>query len=146
MHYAHRQIGWTTAGPVLAVALAIFLPMARAGLLGPALAIGLFTLVIIALFGSLAVEVDREAVRLRFGAGLIRKRIPVRTIEDCRIVQNKWYYGWGIRLTPRGWMWNISGLDAVELDLADGRHFRIGTDDADGLRSAIRRARETGAW
>ncbi|MDY7014940.1 MAG: hypothetical protein SVX43_15355 [Cyanobacteriota bacterium] len=55
-------------------------------------------------------------------------------------VKNPWYYGWGIRLTPRGWLFNVSGLDAVEISLNSGRHFRIGTDRPRELERAIRRA------
>jgi hypothetical protein len=142
MRYFHRQVGWMTAGPVMVVTGALTWAFVEAGIAAWALVPLLLVLIIVGLFGSLAVAVDHESVRLRFGAGLIRKRIPIARISDCRIVRNKWYYGWGIRLTPRGWMWNISGLDAVELDLDDGGHFRIGTDDPDGLRSAIRRASE----
>jgi hypothetical protein len=38
-------------------------------------------------------------------------------------------------------MWNISGLDAVELDYLDGRKFRIGTDQPEELADAITRDR-----
>jgi hypothetical protein len=55
-------------------------------------------------------------------------------------VRNKWWYGWGIRLTPHGWLFNVGGLDAVELELASGRKFRIGTDEPQGLLNAIRTA------
>ncbi len=55
-------------------------------------------------------------------------------------MRNPWYYGWGIRLTPTGWMYNISGLDAVQLQLASGKRFRIGTDEPVQLKSAIDRA------
>jgi hypothetical protein len=131
-----------TAGPVLLAAGGLTWAFVQAGIAVRAFVPLLFVLIIVGLFGSLAVSVDREAIGLRLGVGLIRKRIPIARIRDCRIVRNRWFYGWGIRLTPRGWMWNISGLDAVELDLDDSGHFRIGTDDPDGLRSAIRRARD----
>lgn len=139
-HYVHRQIGWLTAGPIALVALAIGWSLFEAGLARVSLVPLVFMALIVVFFGWLTVSIDRETVRLRFGVGLIRKRLPIGTIRDCRTVRNAWYYGWGIRLTPRGWMWNISGLDAVELDLGDSAHFRIGTDDPEGLRSAIRRA------
>ena len=54
-----------------------------------------------------------------------------------RAVRNKWIYGWGIRRLPGGWMYNVWGLDAIELDLVSGKRFRIGTDDPDGLLAAI---------
>jgi hypothetical protein len=50
-------------------------------------------------------------------------------ITDIRQVRNKWYYGWGIRKIPGGWMYNVWGLDAVELELQSGKKFRIGTDE-----------------
>jgi len=37
-------------------------------------------------------------------------------------------------------MWNVSGLDAVELALDGNRRYRIGTDDPEGLAAALERA------
>lgn len=88
-------------------------------------------------FGSLAVRVDEEAVKLRFGVGLIRRTIALDRIVSAARVRNRWWYGWGIRLTPHGWLWNVSGLDAVELRLTDGKLFRIGTGDPEGLQGAL---------
>ncbi len=50
---------------------------------------------------------------------------------------NRWYYGWGIRLTPQGWLWNVAGLDAVELTFSNGKKFRIGTDEPGKLLEAL---------
>jgi len=41
------------------------------------------------------------------------------------------------RQTPHGWMWNISGLDAVEIEYRDGKCFRIGTGDPQELLAAL---------
>lgn len=83
---------------------------------------------VLLLFWSLTIEVDQMQLRCFFGPGLIRRDIPLHEIVSARAVRNRWYYGWGIRLTPHGWMFNVSGLEAVELGLASGRRFRIGTD------------------
>ncbi len=42
-----------------------------------------------------------------------------------------WYYGWGIRgwLWPKMWIYNVSGFDAVEIKLKNGKMYRIGTDE-----------------
>ena len=48
-----------------------------------------------------------------------------------------WWYGWGIHLTPRGWLYNVGGLDAVELALNNGRTLRIGSDEAAALARAL---------
>jgi hypothetical protein len=42
-------------------------------------------------------------------------------------------------------IWNVSGFDAVELDLAGGRHFRIGTDEPELLVRAIGQAKGVSA-
>ncbi len=54
-----------------------------------------------------------------------------------RPVRNSWWYGWGVRKVPGGWMYNVWGYDAIELELASGKVFRIGTDDPDGLLAAL---------
>jgi len=53
-------------------------------------------------------------------------------------VKNPWYYGWGIRFTPHGWLYNVSGLHAVEIELKNGKKYRIGTDVPENLEKAIR--------
>lgn len=56
-------------------------------------------------------------------------------------MRNKWWYGWGIRLTPHGWLYNVSGLDAVELHLTGGRKVRLGTAEPAQLSRAINEVR-----
>lgn len=89
------------------------------------------------LFAALTVEVDGSDVSLSFGIGIIRKKFPVSDIESVEIVRNPWYYGWGIRKTPDGWLYNVSGLIALELRMKSGEKYRIGTNDPLGLLSAI---------
>jgi len=36
-----------------------------------------------------------------------------------------------------GWMYNVWGLDAVELNLTSGKVFRIGTDEPAELLAAV---------
>jgi len=90
------------------------------------------------LFNSLTVEVDHDQLRLWFGPGLIHRTFPVHEIDRCQVVRNRWYYGWGIRLTPRGWLFNVSGLSAVQTTMRSGRRYRIGTDEPRQLEDAIR--------
>ena len=61
-------------------------------------------------------------------------------ITSARAVTTHWIYGWGVRWIPRGWLWNVSGLDGVELALVSGRRFRIGTDEPEQLAAAIQGA------
>ena len=53
-------------------------------------------------------------------------------------MQNTWYHGWGIHWVGSGWVYNVSGWEAVEIVMRNGRRHRIGTDDPNGLAQAIR--------
>jgi hypothetical protein len=90
-----------------------------------------------ALFHSLSIAIGEGHIHLAFGVGLIRRSIPLTSIASCRVVQTPWYFGWGIRFVFKGWMWNVSGPNAVELTYASGGHFRIGTDEPETLAAAI---------
>lgn len=96
-----------------------------------------------ALFHSLTVRVTRESVRLHFGIGLIRKSFAVADISSVQSVRNHWYNGWGIRVIRNGWMYNVSGFDAVEIEMQNGKKVRIGTDEPKRLLAAIQRAIES---
>ena len=146
-HYRHTQIGWVILGVAAAILAFVWsrLPpeaVAAAGF--PLLLVAALTLLV---FSALTVEVDAEAIRLRFGIGLVRKRIPIGEVKGWREVRNPWYTGWGIRLGPGYVLWNVSGRDAVELALASGRRFRVGTDEPAELAAALVRAKgEAPAW
>jgi len=56
------------------------------------------------------------------------------------MVKNHWYYGWGIHLTPHGWLYNISGFLAVEIQMKSGKKYRIGTDEPKKLIEAIQQS------
>ena len=147
--YRHTQSGalirWGLGGGA-AIALLVLVPLARSG--AAAALIPVIVLVALALavwlLGTLTVEVSTERVAVWFGPGWIRKTIPVESVRDVTTVRNRWYWGWGIRLTPHGWMYNVSGLDAVELSLEGGKRFRIGTDEPDRLEAAIRQVLRPG--
>lgn len=89
------------------------------------------------LFAALTVTVEGQNLSIRFGIGIIRKKFPVREIDSTEVVRNPWYYGWGIRKTPDGWLYNVSGLLAVELRMKNGEKYRVGTNDPLGLREAL---------
>ena len=89
------------------------------------------------LFSGLRTQVNSSHLKLSFGLGVIQKTIPRSKIFQAEAVRNSWWYGWGIRFTPHGWMWNISGLSAIQITYLNGKTFRIGTDDPDGLLIAL---------
>jgi hypothetical protein len=83
--------------------------------------------------------IDGEILCAAFGRGIIRRKVWLAEISGCEPIRIRWWYGWGIHLTPHGWLYNVSGFDAVAITLRDGRKFALGTDDPHGLVDAIRR-------
>jgi len=140
--YKHTQFAWTTLSILVGLAAILFIGMLVAGFgLMPVYVIA-FVALIGVLFGSLTVMVDEHLITCRFGPGPIRKRFLVADVVSAEPARNAWWWGWGIRLTPRGWLFNVSGLDAVELTMITGKHYRIGTNDPKGLARAIDRVIE----
>jgi len=93
--------------------------------------------VLVLIFSRLTVQLTATAVEASFGRGWPKKVIDLASVSSASTVRNQWWYGLGIRKIPNGWMYNVWGLDAVELILPDGKAFRIGTDEPDRLLAAI---------
>lgn len=102
------------------------------------LPIALVCAVLAWLFSSLTVIVRDDEVQWYFGPGAWTYRMPRAEIANVSIVRNSALTGFGIRMRPGFRLYNVSGLDAVELQLRDGEIRRIGTDDARGLAAALR--------
>jgi hypothetical protein len=140
--YEHRQVGYLiiialTAGLLLIAALMAihafnWIAFAALIILGASLV----------LFASLTVVLWQDILEIRFGLGVIRKKFHLKDIESCQVVKNPWYYGWGIRPTPYGWLYRVSGSYAVEIRMKTSKRYRIGTDVPHELEEEIRRATE----
>ena len=96
--------------------------------------------IVVVLFHSLTVRISRSDIALSFGVGLIRKRFPIGDIRSVRIARNRWYNGWGIRKIRGGWLYNVSGFDAIEIQLKNERKYRIGTNQPKELLAAVESA------
>lgn len=145
MHYHHTQTGYIMlAGIGLVVILFLVISSLQGLPVGAALPAVLLVIGILSLFSTLTVDVGEGRVLCYFGPGLIRKSIPLADIVGVRPVRNPVLLGWGIRWMPgQYWVWNVSGLDAVELTLLSGNRFRIGTDEPLELAKAIEEHRAT---
>lgn len=147
--YKHTQIGYLMLVITLAV-LVLFAwmqitaraepPSVDSGTNFAFTAIMALIVFILASFCALTVSVDQRRVALKFGWGIFGKKFAVGEIVSVAQVKNHWYYGWGIRLWlwPRMWIYNVSGFDAVEIRMKNGKVYRIGTDEPEKLETAIK--------
>jgi len=135
--YQHTQIGHAIVWSLLAIILIV---NGGLGHHAPPLAVSIMLLVCLILFYRLNVTIDDETLCASFGPGIIRKRVPLADIVRCEPIRIRWWYGWGIHVTPCGWLYNVSGFDAVAITLRDSRKFALGTDDPHGLTAGIRDA------
>ena len=138
IRYEHTQRG-TVVVVCFFVAAAVFLflqaliPAPRFVLVVAAgvLVLGVF------LFCSLTVRITDRALRWHFGPGLIHKQVPLSEIQGVQITRTRLLYGWGIHLTPKGWLYNVSGFQAVVVRLKSGKQFLLGTDEPERLQAAL---------
>jgi hypothetical protein len=137
MLYRHTQLGWLTIIILVVMAVVMVPWMVTLQLNAGAAIVGGVLLVVLALFATLSVTVDPDRLRFHLGIGLIRKTIRLDRVRHYAPVRNRWYWGWGIRFYPGGLLYNVSGLDAVELVLDGGKRLRIGTDEPQALCAVL---------
>jgi hypothetical protein len=135
--YEHTQVGYLIIIAVLATLILIGIILALAGFNWIAFAVMVLLAATLVLFSSLTVVIEDDILEVRFGPGLIHRRFNLSDIESTRVVKNPWYYGWGLRGTPHGRLYNVSGFYGVEIKLINGTQVRIGTDVPRELNRAI---------
>jgi hypothetical protein len=120
------------------IAAAVYAPMPDG--IRPVVLVLAFLALVNALFSSLTVTVSQTMLEFWFGPGIWHKKYRLIDIACCIVVKNSWWYGWGIRWTPHGMLYNVAGPDAVEVLFTGGRKIRIGTDEPAMLAEAVSRA------
>lgn len=137
--YKHTQTGWYILVTYGIITLILILWEGTSHSIAFVIPIFVILFVFFILFPSLTVTVDDNSIQIRFGLGLIRKKFKLEDIKSCTVVRNRWWYGWGIRWMPKGWLFNIWGFDAVELLMNNGKVYRIGTDEPQKLNEFIQK-------
>jgi hypothetical protein len=98
---------------------------------------GIALLGVVLMFSRIEVTVNAGQVLAAFLFGWPHREIMLEDVTAVREVRNRWIQGWGIRKISGGWMYNVWGLDAVELELSSRKVFRIGTNDPGNLFAAL---------
>ena len=149
--YKHTQIGLVTIIMILLVGAltwfafdtAIKSADGQSGMmlkLVGLLVAGLFVLMLAA-FYSFTIQMDGEEISFWFGFGVAGKKVSFKDIRSFVVVQNPWYYFWGIKSIPGGWLYSIApGGRAVELVLKDGKLIRLGTNHPEEIEQRLEKS------
>jgi len=92
------------------------------------------------MFYKLSVELQGTKLRLIYGIGLIRFKFNIDQLECSEIITTPWYYGLGIRITPKGMLYNIHGSKAVRIEyITNGKResVMIGTPEPEQLKNSL---------
>lgn len=135
--YKHTQTGWgIIIVMIVAMLLVYFSTFGR-------VAAGSFVYVVLVvaliMFAKLTITIDDDYVRLVFGLiGFPYRKFKLTDIQSCRLVKNFLIgLSLGIHYGVNGSLYNVSGRQAVELTMKNGRRVNIGTDEPEKLKAAI---------
>jgi hypothetical protein len=89
-------------------------------------------------FYKLTIIINNEYVSFKFGFGWYGKNYKISEIKSCKPVRNSFLYGIGIRKIYNGWLYNVSGLSAIELAFKNKKGVvRIGTNKPNDIAQYI---------
>ena len=103
------------------------------------LVLAILFLICLLVFYKLTIIVDDKFVTFKLGIGLVRKSYKISDLKSCRPVTNSALNGIGIRMLPNGWLYNVTGIEAIELQFHNKNSIvRIGTNKPDEISQLIR--------
>lgn len=92
------------------------------------------------IFYKLTIIIDKTNVSFKLGIGLVGKSYKITDIKSCKSVANSALNGIGIRMLSNGWLYNVSGLKAIELQFNNRKSIiRIGTNIPNEISSVIQK-------
>ena len=87
---------------------------------------------------KMVIEIDENQISFKFGIGLFKRTYQIYDLTSCSSVRSSLLNGFGIRKIANGWLYNISGLDAIELQFIDKKNvIRIGTNKPDEISRIV---------
>ena len=134
--FRRRQIGRSSLAVSIVSILSALLTLQAAPLAALIVVVGAGLMGF--LFSSLTIEAREGKLGWWFAFRFWRREIAMSDVQSIAVRQVPWWYGWGIRRIARGWLYNVSGREAVELTLKDGRRILLlGTDRPLQLAAAL---------
>ena len=90
------------------------------------------------LLSSLTLRVTTNAVEWWFTFGIAKQHVALAEIDSVRTSKSTIMSGFGVHYGPdNSVLWAVGGFDVVTLDLKDGRHIGISTNDPRAVTDVI---------
>lgn len=102
--------------------------------------VALIMIICLLIFYNLTIYISDTYIQFKLGIGLVAKKYLISDIQSCKSVRNIPLNGIGIRKIPKGWLYNVSGLNSIELAFKNQKSIvRIGTNQPDEITEIISR-------
>ncbi len=89
-------------------------------------------------FYKLTIYINETYISFKLGIGLFSKKYLIADLKSCKPVKNDALFGIGIHLIPNAMLYNVSGLQAIELTFKNQKtKVRIGTNEPEEIASII---------
>ena len=89
-------------------------------------------------FYGMTVIVSDNQIQIKFGIGFYTKKIDLSAIDSISVTKYPVYYGYGIRMIPKGLLYSASGRHEIEIKIRDKKGvIQIGTNDWDNLKMVL---------
>ena len=93
---------------------------------------------IILLFYKLTITIDNEKITAIFGIGIFKKSMNLIDIHSIESYKIPWYAGIGVRLTPKGWLWNVKMGKAILIqNKSKTQTFLVGSNEVNKIISVL---------
>ncbi|WP_320051742.1 hypothetical protein [uncultured Acetobacteroides sp.] len=95
-------------------------------------------LICLLVFYQLTIMISSNSISFSLGIGLAGRTYRFSDIKSCKAVTNSALNGIGIRMLSNGWLYNVTGLKAIELQFKNRKSVvRIGTDKPEEIANLI---------
>jgi hypothetical protein len=95
-------------------------------------------LLCVLLLYKIVIEIDENKISFKFGIGLFGRSYLISDIISCTSVSCSLLNEVGIRKTANGWLYNIAGVNAIELRFEDTKSvIRIGINKSSEIASLV---------
>lgn len=92
------------------------------------------------LFYKLTIRIEDRSIKIIYGIGIIKFSINIDILHEVTVIRTPWWYGYGIKITPKGMLYNIHGSKAVRLEYrreGKSKTAMIGTPEPEKLKDSL---------